>query len=116
MDKSQITQGMYVKHLTKGYIGQIQYDGITKIKAVFEDQSDDEEYRIITKEGIKIASLKNLIPLSDIINNATFHSLCHNCKEVIHSKLISCPKCHWYICNKCGQCGCHYWDKVKSQK
>lgn len=38
-----------------------------------------------------------------------YSSICWSCRNNICSDLDkSCPKCGWYICNKCNACGCEY--------
>lgn len=33
---------------------------------------------------------------------------CYACRGQIYDNLKVCPKCHWYICDFCGSCGCGY--------
>ena len=40
---------------------------------------------------------------------SVYHNHCWNCKRAINSRVhLECPKCGWYICDKCGACNCQY--------
>jgi len=38
-----------------------------------------------------------------------YHNHCWNChSEISGTRNDSCGRCGWYICEKCGSCGCGY--------
>lgn len=102
IDILKLSKGTAVFHKKEYYVGVI--DGTTTIKECFEDKSNDKEYRIIdTKRKIKVASPYNLKQLG--INYA---SHCYRCRTTVHIFNKKCNSCSWYICPRCGACGCKF--------
>jgi hypothetical protein len=98
-------KGVVVFHKFLFYVGVI--DGTTKIRHLFENPDNEEEYRIrISKDLLKVASPKSLI----IIGSA-YVNRCYKCKNFVGYSLDKCYKCTWYICLNCGACGCWYNQK-----
>jgi len=98
----KLKNGAVVYHIFKYYIGVI--DGTTRLSHLFEDENDEEEFRIrILKNQIKISSSKNL----KIIGSA-YTNRCYRCKSYVGYTLEQCHSCHWYICINCGACGCQF--------
>lgn len=48
---------------------------------------------------------------SHMRSSYSYANVCWSCKSEISSDTDKrCPKCRWYICSKCGSCGC---NKIK---
>ena len=102
-DNDTIRNGSIVFHKNKYYVGVI--DDRTKSKDVFEDSSSVEEYRVRVRDNkVLIAAGKNL----KVIGTSR-KDRCFACKTQVHAIYSEvCPKCQWFICSKCGSCGCVY--------
>jgi uncharacterized protein YutD len=108
----ELREGTAVFHKFRYFVGVI--DGTTRIKHLFEDEQDDEEFRVrISKEEVKIAAARNLT-----IIGSGYTNRCYNCKAYVGYSLGKCSKCGWYICIVCGACGCGYHggDSYKDRK
>ena len=119
MSEPLFRKGVFVIHKTKGYVGRM--DGITRIKEVFEDQSDEWEYRVVLDNNkIEIASPKDLEidpsrepiePYSYVmytyIGELGEKRRCFKCRGIIVDSCERCPICNWHKC-ECGACGCSY--------
>ena len=43
-----------------------------------------------------------------------YQNQCWKCKSKIDSnQQLRCPICGWYICDKCGKCGCDYEGYIR---
>jgi len=99
---AELSDGMVAFHKGKYYVGMI--DGTTKIKGLFEDPDDKEEFRVWIHEGnIEIASGKNLLVIGSGYKNH-----CYRCKSFVGYGGQRCPRCGWYLCKECSACGCGY--------
>jgi hypothetical protein len=98
----KLKNGVVVLHASHFFVGVI--DGSTKLRHLFEDKNNEEEFRVrISKDKVKIASPKELI----IIGSA-YTSHCYKCKNFVGYSLDRCNRCKWFVCLHCGACGCGY--------
>ena len=131
-EMKQLIQGMFVRHKTKGYIGK--FDGVTRIKSLFESPSDSVGYRvqvgshanrqIASRENLEILSLEDCHKINLARNGCEWKGVrkvdmtatgrrhrvtkCWDCKEHLDNAIdLECVACGWILC-QCGACGCGY--------
>lgn len=102
--------GTIVCHRDKKYRGIT--DGTTNLKHLFEDERNEQEYRVRVSDGkIKIASPDNLefigvAAKQPTTRNKGYENFCYECHKAVGPPDKKCSDCHWYICSDCGSCGC----------
>lgn len=93
-----------------------------KVKAIklYEQVLQFDEKNLIANNGIErldyglrivsneIKNKLNTTKLKKRNNYGIYVNHCHSCKREVNSHMERCDECGWYICEKCGACGCNF--------